>query len=148
MRRHDMTQKKQWQRQIQINGQWRSQIHLKGSIRERSERLVTIKTFDQNDKETWPELFWIFFRFFFELFLEFFLNFFWNFFGTLLELFCKCLGTFLVLLYQPYSWDTEYYSDNWEPEFMTVFVSWQLRMTLDSIRNSCDVSVTHRVYRR
>ena len=29
--------------------------------------------------------------------------------------------------------------DNWEPEFMTIFVTWQLIVTLDSIRNSCDV---------
>ena len=36
-------------------------------------------------------------------------------------------------------WDTNYNSDNWEPEFMTIFVVWQLRVTLDSIRNSCDV---------
>ena len=37
-------------------------------------------------------------------------------------------------------WDTDYNSDNWKPEFMTIFVTWQLRVTLDSIRNSCDVS--------
>ena len=37
------------------------------------------------------------------------------------------------------SWGTDYYSDNWEHKFMTFFVSWQLRATLDSIRNSCDV---------
>ena len=36
-------------------------------------------------------------------------------------------------------WDPEYNSDNWETEFMTNFVFWQLRVTLDSIRNSCDV---------
>ena len=36
-------------------------------------------------------------------------------------------------------WDTDYNSDNWEPEFMTIFVTWQLIVTLDSIRNSCDV---------
>ena len=36
-------------------------------------------------------------------------------------------------------WDTDYISDNWEIEFMTIFVTWQLRVTLDSIRNSCDV---------
>ena len=36
-------------------------------------------------------------------------------------------------------WDTDYNYDNWEPEFMTIFVAWQLRVTLDSIRNSCDV---------
>ena len=36
-------------------------------------------------------------------------------------------------------WDTDYNYDNWEPDFMTIFVTWQLRVTLDSIRNSCDV---------
>ena len=36
-------------------------------------------------------------------------------------------------------WDTDYNSDNWDPEFITIFVAWQLRVTLDSIRNSCDV---------
>ena len=36
-------------------------------------------------------------------------------------------------------WDTDYSSDNWEPEFMTIFGTWQLIVTLDSIRNSCDV---------
>ena len=37
-------------------------------------------------------------------------------------------------------WDTDYNSDNWEPELMTIFVIWELIVTLDSIRNSCDVS--------
>ena len=36
-------------------------------------------------------------------------------------------------------WDTDYNSDNWEPEFMTIFVTSQLIVILDSIRNSCDV---------
>ena len=36
-------------------------------------------------------------------------------------------------------WDTDYNSDNWEPEFITKIVIWQLIVTLDSIRNSCDV---------
>ena len=36
-------------------------------------------------------------------------------------------------------WDTDYSSVNWEPEFMTIFGTWQLIVTLDSIRNSCDV---------
>ena len=36
-------------------------------------------------------------------------------------------------------WDTGYISDSWELEFMSIFVTWQLRVTLDSIRNSCDV---------
>ena len=35
-------------------------------------------------------------------------------------------------------WDTDYIPDNWEPEFMTIN-TWQLRVTRDSIRNSCDV---------
>ena len=36
-------------------------------------------------------------------------------------------------------WDTYYKSDNWEPEFMTIFVTRQLIVTLDSLCNSCDV---------
>ena len=36
-------------------------------------------------------------------------------------------------------WYTDYNSDNQEPEFMTIFVTWQLRVTLDSIHNSCNV---------
>ena len=31
-------------------------------------------------------------------------------------------------------WDIDYNYENWEPEFMTIFVTWQLRVTLDSIR--------------
>ena len=38
-------------------------------------------------------------------------------------------------------WDTDYNSDNWEPEFMTIFVTSQLIVTLDSIRNSCDICI-------
>ena len=37
------------------------------------------------------------------------------------------------------NWDTDYNSYNWEPEFMTIFVTWQSRETVDSIRNSCNV---------
>ena len=36
-------------------------------------------------------------------------------------------------------WDTDNNSDNWEPESMRIFVIWQSIVTLDSIRNSCDV---------
>ena len=37
--------------------------------------------------------------------------------------------------------DIDYNSDNWETEFMTIFVTWQLRVTLDSIYscNFCEV---------
>ena len=40
---------------------------------------------------------------------------------------------------QNFIWYTDYNSYNWEHEFMTIFVTWQSRVTLDSIRNSCDV---------
>ena len=30
------------------------------------------------------------------------------------------------------TFETDYNYDNWEPEFMTIFVTWQLRVTLDS----------------
>ena len=36
-------------------------------------------------------------------------------------------------------WNIDYNSDNWEPECMIIFMTWQLRVTLDSIRNNCDV---------
>ena len=36
-------------------------------------------------------------------------------------------------------WDTDKNFDNWEPESMTIFDIWQSIVTLDSIRNSCDV---------
>ena len=36
-----------------------------------------------------------------------------------------------------------YNSDNWEPELMTVFVTWKLRVTLDRICNSCNVLFLH-----
>ena len=36
-------------------------------------------------------------------------------------------------------WDTDNNSDNWEPEIMTIFVIWQSIVTLESVRNSCDV---------
>ena len=43
-------------------------------------------------------------------------------------------------------WDNDYNFDNWEPEFMTICVTWQLRVTLDSIRNSCDVFFWGKTY--
>ena len=36
-------------------------------------------------------------------------------------------------------WDTDYKTDNWEPGLITIFVIWQLIVTLDSIRNSCNI---------
>ena len=100
----------------------------------------------------------------FELFETFFFLLFWNFFGTFLELFWNIFGTFLELFWNLFGtslellWnffgtntmtktiletcgicDTDYNSDNWESEFMTIFATCQSRVTLDSIRNSCDV---------
>ena len=40
-------------------------------------------------------------------------------------------------------WGTDCNSDNWEPEFMTFFVTNQLKVTLDSICNSCHVCLLH-----
>ena len=89
---------------------------------------------------TWPT-FWQFFTFFdniwqFWQFLTMFNNFdnFYNFDNiNNFENFDIFLDNFSQF------WDTDYNSDNWEPEFMTIIVTWQLRVTLDSIRNSCDV---------
>ena len=77
--------------------------------------------------------------------LDFWLLIIWHFmtiltiwyFVTILTIF----DNFVILLsvWQFGMWDTDNNSDNWEPEFMTIFVTWQLRVTLDSIRNSCDV---------
>ena len=36
-------------------------------------------------------------------------------------------------------WDTDYNSDNWELDFMIIFFTWQFRVTLGSIHNSCYV---------
>ena len=36
-------------------------------------------------------------------------------------------------------WHLRYWLQYWEPRFMTIFVTWELIVTLDSIRNSCDV---------
>ena len=55
MRRHDLTQKKSWQGQIQRQRQWQRQIHLENTFKERSSRLVTFETYDQSDYETWPD---------------------------------------------------------------------------------------------
>ena len=43
--------------------------------------------------------------------------------------------------------DIDYNSDNWETEFMTIFVTWQLRVTLDSIYNSCNFCEVYPAYK-
>ena len=136
------------------------------NITEWSKRLVTFETFDQTDFLEDFQIFWKIFRFLedFQIFGRF--SYFWKIFiflgdfqrfGRFLEDFWKIfrfLEDFQIFgrfsdfwkifrfLDNPRNfdiWDTVYNSDNWEPEFMTIFVIWQLIVTLDSIRNSCDV---------
>ena len=52
-----------------------------------------------------------------------------------------CLVSQKTILQNCDNWDTDCNSYNWEPEFMTIFVTWQLIATLDSIRNSGDVCI-------
>ena len=73
---------------------------------------MTFETFDQSDEETWPDQ---------KIYLPTLEN-------ALKEPSYTCD-----------IWDTDYNTDNWEPGFMTIFVTWQLIVTLDSIRNYCDV---------
>ena len=85
-------------------------------------------TFSQHSFNFHSTFFYIFFNFFTFLstFFQLFLTFFSNFFSNL----CTSIGI----------WDTaDYSTDNWGPGFMTIFVTLQLIVTLDSIRNSCDV---------
>ena len=92
---------------------------------------MTFETFDQSDEETWPDQ---------------------N--NTYLPTFIPTHLPTYPPTYLPASftehpqgaipetcdlWDTDNNSDNWEPEILTIFVIWQLIVTLDSIRNSCDV---------
>ena len=77
---------------------------------------------------------------FLELFFSFFYSTFSNWFNFLSFIFFHfsyskgaIIGTCDIL-------DTDYNTDKWEPGFMTIFVTWQLIVTLDSIRNSCDFS--------
>ena len=44
----------------------------------------------------------------------------------------KTLTSTITILETYDIWDTDYNSYNWEPDFMTIFVTWQLRVTLDS----------------
>ena len=84
-------------------------------------------------------------------------NLLWQFFMTILmtifddnfrwQFLWQFLMTILMTIFWTYFqfvtcdiWDTDYNTDNWESGFMTIFVNWQLIVTLDSIRNSCDVS--------
>ena len=66
-------------------------------------------------------------------------NFWWQFLMTILMTFFDDNFWWQVLMTLFDIWDTDYNTDNWEPGFMTIFVTWQLIVTLDSIRNSCNV---------
>ena len=101
---------------------------LENTLKERSKRLVTFETFDQSDEKTWPD----------------------QKIPTYLHTYpLTYLPTYLCtsIREQPIGaiigtcdiWDTDYNTDNWEPGFMTIFVTSQLWVTLDSICNCCDV---------
>ena len=51
--------KRQWQwkrqRSCQRQWQWQRQRHLENTLKERPMRLLTFQTFDQSDKDTWPD---------------------------------------------------------------------------------------------
>ena len=82
-----------------------------------SHTLVTFGTLDQSDEETWPDQ---------ER-------------STYLPAYLPALEKAIVGTCD--ICDTDYNTDNWEPGLMTIFVTWQLVVTLDSIRNSCNVFV-------
>ena len=86
-----------------------------------SQTLLTFGTFDQSDEETWPD----------QKRSTYLHTYIPTFLSTSIREHPKgaIIGTCDI-------WDN---TDNWEPGFMTIFVTWQLIMTLDSIRNSCDV---------
>ena len=100
----------QWKIQLQRQRKWQRQWQIQ------SQRLVTFETFDQSD----------------ELIMR----------GHDLTNKNRMTKTNTKTMTIPETcdiWDTNYNSDNWEPEFMTIFVAWQLIVTLDSISNFCDV---------
>ena len=88
-----------------------------------SHTLVTFGTFDQSDEETWPD-----------------------------QKRSTYLHTYISIREHPKGaiigtcdiWDTDYNTDNWEPGFMTIFVTWQVIVTLDSIRNSWEWYLNHK----
>ena len=108
---------------------------------------MTFKTFYQSD-ETWPifdnfdnywqllKMFAIFLQYFSYIFYDQF-EFFWQFW----HFWIPFTMTMTMIIQETCGlWDIDYNFDNLEPEFMTIFVTWQLRVTLESIRNSCNVS--------
>ena len=93
---------------------------------------------------------------------------FWKFLVENMMKMCLCLSVFVSILYFSFymslSWSLSslddklsenrwfvwskrhtvekvksHNTDNWEPGLMTIFVTWHLIVTLDSIRNSCNV---------
>ena len=151
--------KRQWQIQIQRQRKWQRHIHLESDFKEQPQRLVTFETFDQSDDLTWPDQqknndknkyedrdndkdkyiwrtpskcdprdLWPL-RHLIRMRGHDLTN----------KTMTKTKTKTKTIPETCDIWDTNYNYDNWEPEFMTIFVAWQLRVTLDSIRNSCDV---------
>ena len=61
--------------------------------------------------------------------------------GSDINPYLLCILLFSILTRELHIWDTNYNSDNWEPEFRIIFVTWHLRVTLKSIWNSCAVFI-------
>ena len=135
------------------------QLHMWPTYKERPWRPVAFETFDQSDEETWPETSFDNFDSFWQLWhLWTNLTIFdtcWQFFRfltiftstdnlTILDNFGQFLQFWIILtMIIPETcclWDIDYNSDNWEPKFVTLFMTWQFRVSLDRICNSCDVS--------
>ena len=108
---------------------------------------MTFETFDQSDEETWPsqrklvQLCSTFFSLLFNFFCKLFrcpeqLN---RWPCPSLALTKLTIWVFTTFFNFVSTFFTDYKTENWEPGFTTIFVTWQLIVTLDSIRNSCDV---------
>ena len=118
-RRHDLTKKRQWQRQIRgkkqrvlhIQRQWQK----KNTFREHRQRAI-LKTCDLCDiwSEWWGDMTWP-------------------------KTKDKAKDQDKRMTWLVNLCEINVISDSWEPEFMTIIVTWQLRVTLHSIRNSPDV---------
>ena len=65
--------------------------------------------------------------------------FYYNFWWQFLMIFLMTILVIIVIIGICDIWDTYYNIDNWEPGFMTIIGTWHFFVTLDSIRNSCNV---------
>ena len=82
---------------------------------------ITVQTFDQSDEETWLDQN----RF----------TYLYTYSPTYLPTYIFTILTIAKTILETCNiWDTDYNSDNWEPEFVTSCVTWQLRVTVEFLR--------------